>query len=266
MTFSSAIGEFNIGNSSIGGTPSSIPPFPPAGPTTLTQTIPSYLYQEYNDDEDLQAFVDAYNDMAQTYVTWFATVQLPVYTGQPIAGPLLDWVAAGLYGMYRPNITSGISSYEGPLNTFVFNVLEFNQQLTVIPPTSQPATDDVFKRIMTWVLYLGDGKQFNVRWLKRRIARFLNGYDGTDVGTDDTDRISVTFGLNNQVNITIESGRNTIQSSSVMNGFALNTTPFNDIVTTHTPYPPLPMADTFKEAMDANLLPVPFQFSYIVTV
>jgi len=52
-------------------------PFPPTAPTTLTKVIPSYLYQEYSDDDDLQAFVMAYNGLAQQYVTWFATSPSP---------------------------------------------------------------------------------------------------------------------------------------------------------------------------------------------
>ena len=46
-------------------------------------------------------------------------------------------------------------------------------------------TDDVFKRILTWHFYKGDGKNFSVRWLKRRIWRFLQGANGTDF--DDID-------------------------------------------------------------------------------
>ena len=37
----------------------------------LASTIKSYLYQEYAQDNDLQAFVDAYNAIAQGYQDWF---------------------------------------------------------------------------------------------------------------------------------------------------------------------------------------------------
>src|SRR6516225_795016 len=39
------------------------PIFPPAGVTGLTTVIPSYLYQEYSDDDDLQGFVEAQNNL-----------------------------------------------------------------------------------------------------------------------------------------------------------------------------------------------------------
>src|SRR5208282_1169742 len=42
--------------------------FPPDGPTTVTTIIPSYLYQQYQDDDDLLAFVQVYNALAQGYV------------------------------------------------------------------------------------------------------------------------------------------------------------------------------------------------------
>ena len=72
--------------------------YPPIGvvPTWLSKTIKSYLYFEYRGDEDCQAFVDAYNQLAQEFVDWFTGIDLPVYTGDQINGPLLDWVAAGL--------------------------------------------------------------------------------------------------------------------------------------------------------------------------
>src|SRR5262245_1751661 len=40
-------------------------PFPPPHVTGLTTVIPSYLYQEYTDDDDCQGFVDAQNTMQQ---------------------------------------------------------------------------------------------------------------------------------------------------------------------------------------------------------
>src|SRR5208282_391744 len=40
-------------------------PFPPVGPVTVQGMLSSYLYTEYNDDEDLQAFVTNYNLLAQ---------------------------------------------------------------------------------------------------------------------------------------------------------------------------------------------------------
>ena len=93
----------------------------------LTKTIPSYLYKEYDDDEALQAFVDAFNASAQDYVDWFNTIELPVYTSPTSSGDLLDWVAEGLYGIPRPSLfSSGGAQGIGPLDTGALNELILN--------------------------------------------------------------------------------------------------------------------------------------------
>src|ERR1700675_581252 len=107
--------------------------FPPSGPTTLTVPIPSYLYQEYADDADLQAFVGAFNALAGVYVTWFANVPLAAYTNAAISGPLLDWVAQGIYGMTRPVLSSGKFTSKGPYNTYAYNTWPLNK-LRIIGP------------------------------------------------------------------------------------------------------------------------------------
>ena len=91
--------------------------FPPTGPTVLTGVIPAYLYLQYNNDDALQAFFASYNALAQYFVTWFATVNLGVYTSPAISGTLLDWVAEGLYGFVRPALSSGRNRDIGPINT-----------------------------------------------------------------------------------------------------------------------------------------------------
>jgi len=240
--------------------------FPPSSPTVLTQVLPSYLYQEYSDDDDLQAFVSAYNGMAQGYIDWFANTPLPVYTNGQIYGPLLDWVAEGLYGIVRPSIPSGLVVTEGPINTYSADELTPNS-ISVLNPANDPlANDDVFKRVITWNFYKGDGRVFNIRWLKRRIMRFLNGYNGTDVGTDETYNVSVTFGTGNQVNINILAGARQITKAALPNTFVPNSLTPNEMDTTYTPtqYPQLAL--TFKNALNAGVLSLPFQFTYVVSI
>jgi len=181
-------------------TPTPYPPtpipatFPPAGPTTVQNIIPSYLYEQYNDDENLQALVDAYNNMAQQYLTLFNTINLPVYTGPLITGALLDWVAEGIYGMTRPALASGLSNNGGPLDTYGLNDPPALDDIFLSTTQNVTATsDDIFKRIMTWNFYKGDGNVVNIRWMKRRIVRFLNGANGVDVDTSNTYGISVSF-------------------------------------------------------------------------
>lgn len=240
--------------------------FPPTEPTSLTQTIPSYLYEEYADDDDLQAFVRAYNEMAQEYVDWFNSIGLPIYTGDPIAGDLLDWVAEGLYGMIRPALGSGRNRDLGPLNTFAMNTIPFNQRRIIGPSDVTATSDDVFKRIITWAFFKGDGKNFSIRWLKRRVMRFLYGTNGTNFNVEATYQISITFGVGNQVNINLIVGVRTVTGGALFNTFVLNGMAFNTLLSTFTPLAPLPNTKVFKEAVDSGALELPFQFNYVVNV
>ena len=254
------------------GAPIQYPPtppggtFPPSGPTTVQGTIPSYLYQEYSDDDDLQAFVAAYNTIAQTYVNTFNQINLPIYTGPLIVGSLLDWVALGLYGFPRPTLSSGLNRNLGPLNTWALNTLAFNSYKLIGPSNVTVTTDDIFKRIITWNFFKGDGNIFDIRWLKRRIMRFLYGTNGINFNVSQTYQISVTFGIKNQVNINLISGRRTITGGAIFDRFALNTAPFNTIRSFFTPITPLPNAAVFKEALDSGVLQLPFQYDYVVHI
>jgi hypothetical protein len=241
--------------------------FPPDGPTTLTAVIPSYLYQEYADDDDLQSFVAAYNGLAQGYVAWFASIGLPVYTSPSISGALLDWVAEGVYGMIRPALSSGRNRDLGPLNTYPYNTLPLNRRKLVGPQNVTATSDDVFKRIITWNFYKGDGNVFNVRWLKRRIMRFLIGENGTAPNVDQTYIISVTFGSGSVVSIRISIGTRTISAGALYNRFGFNRMTYNALRTTfHPAADPPAFASIFKEAVDSGALILPFQFKFAVAI
>jgi len=232
----------------------------------LQKILPSYVYSQFSDDDDIQAFKDAYNTLAQQYLDWDIQINLPVYTGPLIVGLLLDWVALGLYGMKRPVLPFGIAAKAGPYNTFAYNTLPYNA--IEAPKNVHPfvTSDDVFKRCMTWALYKGDGKVFDIRWLKRRVARFLFGVNGTDPPVDQTYRISVTFGTDNQVDINILSGFGSLINGAVYNGFAYNTQRYNGRLTHFSPLIPIPLAPVFKAAMDAGVLETPFQFKFVVGI
>lgn len=240
--------------------------FPPSGPTTIQGTIPSYLYQEYSDDDDLQAFVTAYNTIAQQYIDTFNQLNLPIYTGPLIVGSLLDWVALGLYGLERPTLSSGLNRNLGSLNTWVLNSLAFNAYKLIGPHNIAVTTDDIFKRIITWNFFKGDGNFFNIRWLKRRIMRFLYGTNGSNINVDQTYQVSVTFGVANQVDIVLISGNRRITGGAIFNRFAFNSLPFDAIKTAYTPITPLPNAAVFKEALMSGVLQLPFQYQYIVSI
>lgn len=236
--------------------------FPPTGPTVLTNTIPSYLYVQYADDDSLQAFVAAYNTITQAYVTWFATTNLGDYTS--LSGSLLDWVAQGLYGFTRPLLASGRNRNIGPLNTYLFNTLPLNKLKLVSPSNVTTVTDDVFQRVITWSFYKGDGFVVNIRWLKRRIMRFLTAANGTAPNIDQTYAISVTIG-GNIVTIRISPGTRKLIKGAInsytFNSFAMNAGNSVFIPSTTGIFALDPI---FEEAINAGVLPVPFQFTPVV--
>lgn len=240
--------------------------FPPSGPTSLQGNIPAYLYNEYNDDSDLQAFWAAYNTLAQQYVNWFVQVGLPVYTGPLIVGALLDWVAQGLYGISRPTLFSGRVRDIGAFNTYAFNTIPFDKRKVIGPSQYYATTDDVFKRVMTWLLFKGDGKLFNIRWLKRRVMRFLAGANGTNPNVDETYQVSVSFGVGGEVTIRLIDGIRKVTGGSLFNRFTFNSCAFNAIKTSFSPMAPLAYALTFQEAVNAGVLELPFQFEWTVAV
>lgn len=231
----------------------------------LDKIIPSYAYWQYNDDDNILALVEAYNQMAQEDIDWFLSLKLPIYTG--LQGALLDWVAEGLYGMKRPVLPSGTSRAIGPYNTLPYNTFQYNGYRIIGPANVYATTDDVFKRIMTWNFYKGDGTVFNIRWLKRRIMRFLNGVNGTDPGIDQTYQISVTFGVGNQVNIRILTGLRTVNNGSIYNNNgSYNRQPYNNLNTTFVQYSAFELAPILQAAINSGALQLPFQFTYVVSI
>lgn len=204
--------------------------------------IPAYVYREYADDQDVQAFFANYNTAAQQFLTWFATIGLPIYTGLSTQGqtglitPLLDWVGVGLYGIPRPTLGNSLVS------------------------------DDVYQRCMTWALYKGDGTLFNIRWLKRRIMRFLEGTNGTDPGINQTYQISVRFGPPNIVYINILGGIAEIIGGSLYDDFGFNTKAYNELDLNIQHYVDTTLAPILKEAIDARVVELPFQYTYVVSV
>ena len=162
---------------------------------TTTDIIKSYPYVQFADDENITAWFDAYNTYAQKYLDWFNNTPLAVYTRSEISGALLDWVANGVYGCYRTPMAFGNSRSIGPLNTYTPNYIPFNPVKELSDVTSFTMTDNIFKRVITWNFYKGDGVQISIPWLKKRIARFigLNFMDiSVTVGASKSVRVKVT--------------------------------------------------------------------------
>jgi hypothetical protein len=202
-------------------------PFP-----TLQNQIKSYLYVWCNDDDNLQSMVAAYNAYTQAYLDWFNSIYLPIYTNGTISGTLLDWVATYLYGIARPGLPEHGKPGRGPFNTYTLNSLVFNGGKPGTPGLFFVTSDDYYKRILTWLFYKGDGKVFNVRWLKRRVERFLYGLNGIDPGVVTTYDVSVVFTGRTAVTISV---------------------------------PPSDAATILQAAVQAGVLELPFQITWTVT-
>jgi len=252
----------------------------------ISNTIPSYLYDEYSDDVTLQAFVSAYNTMTQQYVDWFVNANLPVYTG--LSSQLLDWVGLGLYGVARPTLQPGLTSWIGEFNTVAFNTgLAYN---SLQKPLATLANDDIYQRVITWQYYKGDGQVFNFDWLKRRIIRFLYGINGNDVeiaslwGIDITvitNAITININTaqlyNSKINslglITYGVGFYNIQSASLGNPAIASSAIGSDYQAPETTVSTVPLdpsvlvaANIFKNSIATPVLPLPFQFTYAVNI
>ena len=141
--------------------------------TVLTQQLQAYPYLQYSDDADIGAFFTAYNDLSQTNLATINNLNLPNYQAQVY--PLLDYVGENLYGEKRTALAVGTSQIIGPLNTFNYNQFQPNAYQVSFNGTTYEVSDGVFKAILQWNNFKGDGFQFTVRWLKRRVRRFING-------------------------------------------------------------------------------------------
>lgn len=236
--------------------------------------IPSYLYSQYADDDDLQAFVRAYKQIAQAYLNTFIQIGLPIYPNQ--AGGLLDWVCVGLYGYSRPVLPSGLSRASGPYNTVVHNTLAYNGNVKARPNSFFVASDNVYVRCLTWNFYKGDGKQFTIPWLKRRIARFLFGpgqntseepFAGFGFDVAHLYQISMTFGADYQVNINFPTHFRKITSGALYNRFAYNKIPYNSFKSTGSSGGAVPtLAPILKAAIASGALELPIQYSWVVNI
>jgi hypothetical protein len=219
----------------------------------LQSIIPAYVYDQYSDDPNIVAIFDAINAVGQGYLDWFNTTPLALYTSPNVAGPLLDWVGQNLYGTPRPVISTSSTSNSagmnsGPLNDGPMNGFTFTQS-----GTAQIATDDVYRRTLTWFNYAGDGKQMSIQWLKNRVARFLYGANGGDISLDETLNVGITQPY--------------LQSRGAWNSYAWNTMPWNGLMQSKTiqkhgiaiTVPSGGLSQSFADLVNSQILKMPFQ-------
>lgn len=231
----------------------------------LEDIIKSYLYTQYNDDDNIQAFVSAYNAMAQEIYSWMTNANLPIFVGGDNAGEQLKWIARGIYGVKPPVLVSGKQRIYGTFNAMLFNQLPFNGRKVVNQSEQVVVSDDLFKRIMTWNFYKGDGYYFTIPWLKRRIMRFLTGIDGVDVVNDQRWSISVLFS-GSGASISIIKGYRKLTDTSMYNTFSYNTGVLNQKKSILIKSNEYEFASLFKQAFDSGLLHMPFYQPVTVTI
>ena len=205
----------------------------------LQTILPAYLFSEYADDLDLQAMVSSLNDYQLSYLTAQNGTNLWNYTGiaSLVSGALLDWVGTYLYGIPRPtfSIITSQSTTGGPYNAFPYNLYPYNAFTVSRTYSYSIATNDQYRRVLTWNIYKGDGWYFSIPWLKRRVLRFLTGANGTDPGISQTYLVSVQQSAGNQVRIGVDSSLSSL-------------------------------AATLSQAMSGGFLALPFQYQFSVVV
>lgn len=168
----------------------------------------AYLYSEYADDPGLNAWWASRNGLTQGYLNWWNTAPLGVYTSSAISGSLLDWLAVAIYGLARPTLSTSTTKMIAGLNSAAVNSEPVNGNNYLSSGSSQIASDDIYKRFLTWWLYRGDGMVMNTQWLKRRVMRFLSGANGGDI-VPGTPQPSVSY-TSSAITITIVSSQSNI--------------------------------------------------------
>ncbi|MDQ2230672.1 hypothetical protein RBI69_12605 [Citrobacter portucalensis] len=231
----------------------------------LEDIIRSYLYTQYNDDDNIRAFVTAYNTMAKNIYDWMKNANLPIFVGGYNAGDQLRWIARGIYGVKPPVLSSGRQLVLGAFNTFTFNTVPFNTRKVINQSEQVVVSDDLFKRIMTWNFYKGDGFYFTIPWLKRRIMRFLTGVNGVDVVNDQHWSISVLFS-GGGASVSIIKGFRKLTDSSVYNAQTFNSRAYNQKTSVLIKSNEYEYASLFKQAFDSGLLHMPFYQPVSVTI
>lgn len=236
---------------------------PPAAYPIATQIIPQYLYVEYSDDDDLQAMFATWNAMAQGYISWFNATPLALYTGPNMVGPLLDWCAEGIFGISRPIISTLKTLFQGGLNALPINSVAVNGNVLTQTGSAVIASDDIYKRVLTWWLYRGDGPQMTTQWIKRRVARFLAGINGSDVTYPTASNPSVVWSIADTV---IVGAVNTMAANTMaMNASGVVGSRTGAQTATIT-VPSSSIAMTMQTLIADGVLGLPFQYQFVVSL
>lgn len=229
----------------------------------IVSTIRSYVYTQYADDANVSAFFASYNQLSQQNLDQTNGYQLPIFLRQN--GALLDWAASSIYGVFRPSLSSGGPRPVGPYDTFNYDAEPYDGFKLINSSSNFIADDLTYQRIIQWNTFKGDGFQFSIRWLKKRIERFLTG----ELFPDQTYEVSVRFLSETAVLIAIsESSQNLAggafydrQTFAGRRGIA-----FNQSFTTQSTHAPTALASALKAAINSGILSLPFQYTFTVQI
>ena len=223
------------------------------------QNVPrAYPYAQYSDDPNVSAFFTAYTQIAQGYLEWFNQNCLGIYTDK--SGPLLDWIGTNLYGLPRPVVGTQRQTQQGAIGTFTIGTQAIGINKITRNDIAQPVGDDIYKRYLTMWLYMGDGKQMSIDWIRRRVARFLFGANGSDVPVQDLQKVSVAIPLMPRRGAigTFAIGTQAIAVLPAQTKYAAHSLNINI---------PVAAASTqFQLLFNAGLVPLPFQINFSVTI
>ena len=137
----------------------------------LTDSIPAYVYVQYADDPDVQAFFAAYNQIAQGYLTWLYASPLADY--QLLSAPLLDLIATYVYGMPRPYLLDPTTLRLPMLGYTRAGMTPVGVSPFLSTATSTLVNDAIYRSVLLWNLWRD--ARFNIEWVKRRVSLFLAG-------------------------------------------------------------------------------------------
>lgn len=224
----------------------------------VDRILPAYPFVQYNDDDNVVAFFQAYNQLAREYLTAFTKLNLGFWAGEIINGPLLDWIALGIYGTQRhiivnlqyPNKDDEIDfKSEGVYNTIEYDNVAYNEFKNKAVATTQYMSDDFFRRILLWNFFKEDGFQFSIPWLKKRMGRFFKAFRGDPFSSWDSKDIENGYDLT-YYSVTVNKGVFTI---------LIDPNAYRDSEGLHEDW-----FEFFKLCMETRLINLPFQYTFIV--
>ena len=225
------------------------------------QAVPRcYVYDQYSDDANIQAFADAYTAIMQGYLDWFNSTPLGAYTNPNIAGPLLDWTATGIYGVARPVISTLTRTTRGAFGSRSYGASPYGVFQVTSVGTAQVANDDYYKRTLTWTLYQGDADNIDITWLKKRIARFLYGANGADVDVGMANNISI---MPMMMVPDAGYGRRAYGKKPAYGKMFMRQVL---AIRLYITIPNIPAAQIFIDFVNQGILPMPIQITWVITL